>query len=234
MLVLDLMPVDIWRSLVERIETLGRDSWHGALAIGLVVLVLLAGWGIATLFAAIVRRVLKLLRFDDGVRRAIGERFAVKHSPTSIAGWAAYWLVFAGAATIALESLGFELADPVVRRLEEVLPRIVVASVLFVLGTLAAIIMGAVTRRFLESAEIRAAAILGRVVSGVVIGFAALLGLEQLGFAAQFVMAIGVVAAAAVGLGLSLAFGLGCRELARDFLVEYFGSLDENAPKRRP
>ncbi|MBK7369215.1 MAG: hypothetical protein IPJ04_15330 [Candidatus Eisenbacteria bacterium] len=104
---------------------------------------------------------------------------------------------------------------------------------LFALGTLGAIVVGAVTQRFLESAEVRAAAIFGRVVGAVLTGFAMLLALEQLGFAAQFVMAIGVVAASATGLGLALAFGLGCRELARDFLVEYLRSLEEEPPKRR-
>ena len=59
-----------------------------------------------------------------------------------------------------------------------------------------------------------------------------LLALEQLGFAAQFVMAVGIVAVAALGLALGLAFGLGCRDLARDFVVEYLRSLEPDEPKR--
>ena len=55
---------------------------------------------------------------------------------------------------------------------------------------------------------------------------------EQLGFAVQFVMAIGVVMAAAAGLALALAFGLGCRELARDFLVEYLRTLEDDRSRR--
>ena len=37
---------------------------------------------------------------------------------------------------------------------------------------------------------------------------------------------------AAVGLALGLAFGLGCRDLARDFVVEYLRSMDEQGPQR--
>jgi hypothetical protein len=33
-------------------------------------------------------------------------------------------------------------------------------------------------------------------------------------------------------LGLALAFGLGCRDLARDFVVEYLRSLDRDEPPR--
>ena len=58
-----------------------------------------------------------------------------------------------------------------------------------------------------------------------------LVALDQLGFAAQFVMALGVVAVATAGLGLALAFGLGCRELARDFLVEYLRALEDSEPR---
>ncbi len=45
-------------------------------------------------------------------------------------------------------------------------------------------------------------------------------------------MVLGGLAAAAVALALGLAFGLGCRDLARDFVIEYLRSLDEPGPKR--
>ncbi len=128
--------------------------------------------------------------------------------------------------------LGFNLAASVGDRLNEVVPRIVTSAVLFAVGSLVAMLLGSVTQRFLETAGIRAARLQGQVVSVILIGFAALLALEQLGFAAQFVMALGIVAVAAAGLGLALAFGLGCRELTRDFVVEYLRSLDEERPKR--
>ena len=116
--------------------------------------------------------------------------------------------------------------------MSEVVPRVVAAAVLFTVGSLLAMVLGSVTRRFLESAEIRAARLQGQVVSAVLTGFAALVALDQLGFAAQFVMAIGVVVLAALGIGLALAFGLGCRDLARDFVVEYLRSLEDERPKR--
>jgi len=57
--------------------------------------------------------------------------------------------------------------------------------------------------------------------------------LEQLGLAAQFIMALSVTAMAVAGLAAALAFGLGCRDLARDFVVEYLRSLEDETPGRQ-
>ena len=137
-----------------------------------------------------------------------------------------------GRRLLALDTLGFDLAASVAERLADVVPRIVTSAVLFAVGVLLAMLFGSITRRFLEAADLRAAQPLGQVVTAVLVGFAALLALEQLGFAAQFVMAVGEVAVAAAGLGLALAFGLGCRDLARDFVVEYLRSLDDEGTQR--
>jgi len=224
--------VEPWSSLLSRLGELGRAAGQGSLNALVALVVMLAGWAVAALVAALVRAVLGALRFDDGVRRVLGSRATAHHPPAHVAGWAVYWLIMAGAALLALDALGFNLASSVADRLGDVIPRIVTSAVLFAIGVLIAMLVGGITQRFLESADVRTARLQGRIVSAVLTGFAALLALEQLGFAAQFVMGIGLVAVATAGLGLALAFGLGCRDLARDFLVEYLRSLDDEGPKR--
>jgi hypothetical protein len=218
--------------LLARLAVLGRGAEAGALSIGLAAALMLVGWGLAVLVSRLVRSVLRILRVDQAVRGLRGPRAAARHEPAAVAGWAAYWLIMAVAALLALETLGFDLATPVAQRLGDVVPRILASAVLFAIGSVVALFAGRVTRRFLASADIRLARLQGQIVSAVLTGFAALMALDQLGFAAQFVMAIGVVAVAAAGLGLALAFGLGCRDFARDFVVEYLRSLDEDRPQR--
>lgn len=227
-----LLGAEPWSSVWSRLATLGIASAQVAFNVLIAILVVIVGWALATLFARAARGVLRALRFDDGWHRVLAARPMTPHQPSGVATWVVYWLVIAGAAMVALEVLGFSLATSVADRLSEVVPRIVTSAVLFAVGSLVAMFIGSITRRFLESAEVRAARLQGQIVSAVLTGFAALLALEQLGFAAQFVMAIGVVAVATAGLGLALAFGLGCRELARDFVVEYLRSLEDEQPKR--
>jgi hypothetical protein len=221
-----------WTDLASRLGVLGDSASRAAVVLAVALVVLVVGWALATLLATIVRGALRALRFDDAMRTVLGPKATARHRPSDVAGWAAYWLTVTGAVLVAFELLGYGLAASVASRLGDVLPRIVTSALLFAAGALTALLVGGVTRRFLESADIRAAKFQGQVVTAVLTGFAALLALEQLGFAAQFVMALGIIAVAAAGLGLALAFGLGCRELARDFLVEYLRSLDDEGPKR--
>lgn len=221
-----------WTDLGYRLSALGNSASEAALVVVVALVVLAVGWALATLLSAFVRWLLHALRFDDAMRRVLGARAPGRHQPSDIAGWAIYWLTLACGVLLAFDLLGYALAASVAERLGEVVPRIVTSALLFASGVLVALLVGGITRRFLESAEIRAAKFQGQVVTAVLTGFAALLALEQLGFAAQFVMALGIIAVAAAGLGLALAFGLGCRDLARDFLVEYLRSLDDEGPKR--
>ena len=218
--------------LLARLAVLGRGAEAGALGLGVAAALMLVGWGLAVVASRLVRGALRLLRLDQAVRGVFGPRATVRHEPAALAGWATYWLIMAVAALLALETLGFDLATPVAQRLSDVVPRILASAVLFAIGSVIALFAGRVTRRFLASADIRLARLQGQIVAAVLTGFAALMALDQLGFAAQFVMAIGVVAVAAAGLGLALAFGLGCRDFARDFVVEYLRSLDEERPQR--
>jgi hypothetical protein len=156
----------------------------------------------------------------------------MRHEPAAIASWAIYWTIIVVALMLAIDTMGFTLSSSVGARLADVLPRIVVSAVLLAIGVCIAMLVGAVVRRFFETAGLRGARLRGQVVTWVLSGFAGLVALEQLGLAAQFIMAIGVVSLAAVGLALGMAFGLGCRDLARDFVVEYLRSMDEQGPQR--
>ena len=135
-------------------------------------------------------------------------------------------------AMAAADVLGLDLTVSVGDRLRDVLPRVAAATIELVIGILLAMMLGAVTRRVFETARVRGSRVRGQIVTVVLSAFAVLLALEQLGLAAAFIMALGITAMAAVGLAGALAFGLGCRDLARDFIVEYLRSSGDDLPRR--
>ncbi len=221
-----------WTDFVARVTELGRGAETGALSFLAAAVVAVVGWWIALLLSRLVRALLRALRFNAGIGRLLGASVAARHEPAGVAAWAIQWLIVIFALVLAVEMLGVDIRASVGQRMSDVLPRVVTAAVLFAVGTLIAMLLGALFRRFLETAGLRGARLWGQVLTVVLTGFAVLVALEQLGFAAQFVMILGIVGVGVAGLGLALAFGLGCRDLARDFVVEYLRSLDEERPKR--
>jgi len=220
-----------WDNLMARLDGMFSGATEGLLAFLLALLVGLIGWAVAAIVATAVRLVLRALRFNEGVRGLAGGGPPGKE-PAALAAWAVYWVLIAVALILALDTMGMHLGEAVTDRLSDVLPRIVAAGFLLAIGVLVAMLLGALTRRFFDTAGLRGGRLRGQAVTAVLTGFAVLVALEQLGLAAQFVMAIGLIALAAVGLALGLAFGLGCRELARDFVIEYLRSMEEQGPQR--
>jgi hypothetical protein len=217
----------------DRVTALASGLGNGALELGIAVLVCLVGWLLARLLSRLTLLGLRALRFNEGIRRLGNspggpERF----EPAAIASWAVYWIVLLLAALTAGDVLGFDLTASVGDRLREVLPRVAAATIVLVVGIVVAMGLGAVTERVFETAGMRGSRLRGQVVAVVLGAFAVLIALEQLGLAAQFIMALGITAVATVGLAAALAFGLGCRELARDFIVEYLRTAGDESPQR--
>ena len=231
-MLLHLMQTVPWSRSAVLLHDLLAESQSWALRLLAAGVVALVGWGVALVCEGLTRALLRSLRFDGAGGRMLGGLTPVGLEPSRLVSKMVKWLVLFVTTVFVMDLLGIAIAASVGERLGEVVPRIITSAVLLAMGALIALVLGTMMRRVLETAGVRAAGLLGQFLTITLTAFSALLALDQLGFAAQFVMALGVVAAATAGLGLALAFGLGCRELARDFLVEYLRALDEQGPRR--
>jgi hypothetical protein len=219
-----------WAPLDELLSRLGGfgDAVVQSLPSFLLALLLvLLGWLLASLVAGLLRAVLRSAGFTARARSLLGHGALGAHDPAVVAASLVKWVLVAIAGLLAFDVLGFHLGEELAFRLRDALPRVVAAAILLVIGSLAAMLLGAATHRFFESAGLPGARLRGQVVTGVTTFFAMMVALEQLGFAAHFVTALGLVLVGTIGLTVALAVGLGCRELARDFLIEYLKTLDE-------
>jgi hypothetical protein len=224
-----------WDLLVERVRTLLSAGGQAVIDWLLALLVILIGWILARLLETFTLYLLRALRFNQGVRGLIGASGGEPtHEPAAFASWAVRWTLVVVTVLLALDVLGLNVTQGIGERLVETLPRVVTATIMLAAGLVLAWILGGVAHRLFEGAGLKGSRVRGQVVTAILSGFAVLLALEQLGFAAQFVMALGVTAVATVGIAVGLAFGLGCRDLARDFVVEYLRSLDEDRGQRPP
>jgi hypothetical protein len=211
--------------LGDRVSMMASGFQSGALDFLLAIAIAVVAWAMALIVSGLLRRILGWARVGQRMQGWSGGRPGADAG--ALIAWAVRWLILASGLILACDVLGFDLSASLTDRLREVLPRVLAATLLLVLGVTAAMLLGTVTERFFGSAGLTGARLRGQIVTGLLTLFAVLLALEQLGFAAQFAMGIGLILIGAAGLAAGLAFGLGCRDLARDFVVEYLKSLDE-------
>jgi hypothetical protein len=200
-----------------------------AVAVGFV------GWLVALGLSRGLRALFVVLGIDAPVARLQArERARMVVLPSHIAGYVSFWGAFLAACILALRVMGLDLVPAITAHLQDVVPR-VLTSALVLLGGIPIALAGArLLNNFFSTSASRSSRLRYQVFVSVLAGIVVLLALEQLGLAAQLVVAVGVTAVGAAGLALALAFGLGCRDLARDLIVEYLRASESDTGPDRP
>jgi hypothetical protein len=213
-----LIPPDLGTQLIDTLYTVG----HGLVIVLIAAAIAILGWAVASLLALAVRSVLPYLGVDAPVTRLAKKRPVPEELlPSRLAGYAVFWIFLVAAALLAFRVLGIDLVPSIASRLEDVIPRVLTSALVLVLGIPLALAASRLLNAILLPTGVRPGRFRSQAVVAVLVGFTVLLALEQLGLAAQLVLAVGITAVAAAGLALALAFGLGCRDLARDMIIEY-------------
>jgi hypothetical protein len=94
-----------------------------------------------------------------------------------------------------------------------------------ILGLFVATLLSNIVKTAANNAGLSQTKILGKTVEAVVVIFTIAIALEQLGIAAKIIELSITIILASLGLGLALAFGLGCRDLAGKFVSEFVDNL---------
>lgn len=192
----------------------------------LTLVIILAGLIAAFALKYLLRALLHLTRLDRlseeaGASRVL--RMAALPSMTELLSQSLFWITLCGFILVGISVLGVAGLQEQISRLFLVLPAVFVAILILFLGL--------VTANFLSRA-----ALLGAVNSGypsakllswsvrfVIWIFAISMALEELGLGRQTVIAAFSIIFGAVMLALAIAFGLGGKDLARQFLERNAG-----------
>jgi hypothetical protein len=119
---------------------------------------------------------------------------------------------------------GLDQVSEVLRRCLEYAPKVVAAAVVLILGLFLASFLAGVVRAAAANAGLAESHALATLVRYAVVAFTAAVTLEELGIAPELVRSAFVILFGAVALAWALAFGLGCKDLARDWMVRYLDS----------
>jgi Conserved TM helix len=193
-------------------------------------LILLIGWLIAYFVSKALVLLLRKVGFDRmsqriGLTRFEG-RMGVKMDSAGILGKVVFWFILLIFLVPAADALGVPAVSNILNLLVAYIPNVFVAILVLFLGSLAGTVVADLVRGTTASAKVGNPNLFANIARFAIIGFAALIALEQLQIALPLINELfgGIVLAAAIAFGL--AFGLGGQETARKWLNRGETTLD--------
>jgi hypothetical protein len=211
---------DVGSMLSEAFSRLSAVLVADLPALVAMLLVLAGALILAVVVRALLQRGLRRVGFDRRAREwgmTSGRSLAPHHEPSWLVGRGAFWFVVVAGVAVALDVLGASTTSALGFTILNFLPRLLVATLIFLVGLGAArflersVLIGAVNR------QIQQARYLALAVKWVVFVLAAAMALEHVGVAGRLAtLAFGIVLGG-IMLAVALAVGLGARDtVARD------------------
>ncbi len=192
-------------------------------ALGAVLLLLIIGWVVARLAQALLTGVLRRLRFDR-----LGERsgaatvlrsLGMDSSASLLVARLIFWLVLLVFLLAAAETLNIRGVTTALESLIAYLPRLLAAGLILLLGAMASRLVGKAMDTLAGQSGIRGGVAFGLAGRYLILIFVVVLALGQLGLDTTLLIVAATVLLASAALALTLAFGLGSRDLARNIMA---------------
>jgi mechanosensitive ion channel-like protein len=207
--------------LTNAFQEMVRAFAHYLPRVIVMLVIAIVGWLIAYLLKVIVRSILRLTKFsklseNSGATQLLNQ--AALPSSTELVSRFIFWVAWIGFILLGVSVLGIVGLEPYVERFFLFLPRLFVALVILFFGLLAASFFSRAALLAAVNANFRSSRLVSISIRIIISIFALSMVFEVLGVAEQtMLLAFGTVFGA-VMIGLAIAFGLGGKDLARDFL----------------
>jgi hypothetical protein len=190
-----------------------------------VLVMVLAGWILARILRAGVKRGLDAVGFGRIAERsgleALVKQGGVDLSLAGVIAGATYWLVLLVVAVSAASSLGLDSLASLANKLVLFMPKIVVAVLILVFGTLLARVVNRIVFAWLNNAKFPGALTVSTGSEYAVQIFALFLALEQIEIGTTLLTVAFTIVFGGLVLALALAFGFGGREWAAERIKDW-------------
>jgi hypothetical protein len=180
--------------------------------------ILLVGYIVAKMLGGLTTRLLQRAGFDRMLERGAGGSLVMNiiQSPSKLMGTLAFWAVFLGALSVAVDVLGIATLEDLVRSVWGYIPNILAALLIFVVAGAIATALATLVERTMGDTP--TGGIVKTVAPVLVMAIAMFMILDQLEIANNIVTITYAALIGAVALGMALAFGLGGRDVAARLL----------------
>lgn len=210
--------------LVEPATTILSQVGRFLVNILLVLIILIIGWLISRVIKSIVTKGLRAAKLDELSDRIeldnLLAKGGIEYSLAELIGVIVYWLCILVTAVVAINAIGLTIAADLLNKVILYVPNVIAAIFILIFGIFVATLLRNIVLTASSNAGIGHEKLLAKIVEVVVTIFALAIALEQLNIGAKLIELTISILLASLGLGLALAFGLGCKDIAAKFVSE--------------
>ena len=193
--------------------------------LGMLILILVIGSLVAVGIAALVARILKLIKLENGCKKIkipeILKKGGIGLSLSELITEIAFFLVIIVTLITALEYYGIVTAG-LTGQILTYIPQVIAAVFVLIIGILSAIFISGIIKLAGGNMKISQSETLGNIAKYAIIVACALIALNELGVGGILTDKSKDIAFAGIILAAALSFGLGLKEKAGDFLSKIF------------
>jgi hypothetical protein len=191
-----------------------------------MITILIIGLVVAWLVKKFLLHFLKAIKFDKmseqwGITNVLA-RGGMAYSPAHLVSRFFYWLIVLVTLILGINTLEVAAMQNIVAQFFNYLPHLFAAIVILVIGYLIAVFLGQATLIAAVNANVEVARPLSHAVRWFVIILSLTMALSHLGIAEKVIITAFTLTFGGIVLALSIAFGWGGRELAKEFLEKIY------------
>lgn len=183
------------------------------------LVILLIGWLIARAIRFALSKVLKAVNFD-ALTEKVGingymAKAGLKARGSDLIAKLGYWIVMLTVLIMFFNSLGLEAVSGLLQDAIQFIPNIIVACILLVVGMYVAQMAQGLAVGALKAGGFDKAELVGKITYGAIMFLIVTMVLNQLHIGDGIIDKVISIILGALGLGLSIAFGLGAQDWVR-------------------
>jgi len=186
------------------------------------LLLIIVGWMFGAALGRVVAHAIHALKLDDWLKKAGVDTFLTRAGYRLNSGAFIGWLVKAFCIIVfvvtAFDVLGLSQVNGFLTQVLVYIPQVVVATMILLAASIAAEVLGGVIGGTTKALGSHVANLLKSITRWAIWIFAFIFALAQLGIAAQYMFTLFTGIVAMLALAGGLAFGLGGKDAAADFI----------------
>ena len=200
------------------------------------ILVLVIGWLAGAWLKFLVSKILGAVKLNTLVTGTVIDSFLKKAEiggkVEDILGNTVRWLTIFIFFIAAVNILGLSTVSQVLNNILGYIPKVFSAAIVLLAGVLLAGLVESLVKGAVGSVAVSVSRFLGKLASWIVVIFATLAAISELGIAANFINTLITGTIAMLSLGLGLALGLGSKDLVKEILTEWYSGIKKDLNRK--